>query len=78
MTFKKGAVVATATTYTHDENLIYTLLSTTALLNSTPSVDTTTATNIYPGDARGDTRLPEGGVTEIATAAVTFNRVTWL
>ncbi|MGY8868721.1 MAG: hypothetical protein ACKVJK_24200, partial [Methylophagaceae bacterium] len=50
MTFKKGAVVATATTYTHDENLIYTLLSTTALLNSTPSVDTTTATNIYPGD----------------------------
>ena len=34
MTFKKGAVVVTATDYTNDENLIYTLLTTTQQLNS--------------------------------------------
>ena len=79
MTFKKGAVVVTATDYTNDENLIYTLLTTTQQLNSNPTVDTTTATNIYPGDARGDAVLPEGSVAKnVTTAAVSFNRVSWL
>ena len=79
MTFKKGAVVVTATDYTTDENLIYTLLTTTQQLNSNPTVDTTTATNIYPGDARGDAVLPEGSVAKnVTTAAVSFNRVAWL
>tara|TARA_B110000971_G_scaffold37472_1_gene35963 strand:- start:3201 stop:4526 length:1326 start_codon:yes stop_codon:yes gene_type:complete len=54
------------------------LLTTTLNLNSTPTVATTTATNIYPTDARGDVALPETVVAEIATAATTFNRVTWL
>jgi len=42
------------------------------------SVATTTAKNIYPEDARGDSVLPEASVTEVATAATTYNRVSWL
>jgi hypothetical protein len=57
---------------------VYTLLTTTAQLNANPTVDTTTATNIYPGDARGDTVRPEGAVAEVADAAVSFNRLGWL
>jgi hypothetical protein len=42
------------------------------------SVATTTAKNIYPEDARGDSVLPEASVTEVATAATKYNRVSWL
>ena len=55
------------------------LLSTTALLNSVPTVATTTATNIYPRDARGDAVNREAQKAEVVrTAAVSFNRVAWL
>ena len=55
------------------------LLSTTLLLNSTPQVATTTAENIYPRDARGDAGNREGAVAKnVTTAAVSFNRVSWL
>jgi hypothetical protein len=57
---------------------VYTLLSTTALINANPTVATTTATNIYPGDARGDAVNAEGLVAEVADAAVSFNRLGWL
>jgi hypothetical protein len=57
---------------------VYTLLSTTALLNANPTVATTIATNIYPGDARGDAVNAEGSVAEVADAAVSFNRLAWL
>jgi PBP1b-binding outer membrane lipoprotein LpoB len=72
--FQFGGATISETSYVN----IYTLLSTTALLNSNPTVDTTTATNIYPGDARGDAVNAEGQVSEVADAAVSFNRVTWL
>ena len=55
------------------------LLTTTQLTNSNPTVATTTATNIYPGDARGDAVNAEGNVAKnVTTAAVSFNRVSWL
>jgi hypothetical protein len=57
---------------------VYELLTTTAQLNVNPTVDTTTATNIYPGDARGDAVRAEGLVAEVADAAVSFNRLGWL
>ena len=42
------------------------------------NVATTTTKNIFPDDARGDSVLPESSVTEVATAATTYNRVSWL
>ena len=42
------------------------------------NVATTTTKNIFPTDARGDAVLPESSVTEVATAATSFNRVGWL
>ena len=42
------------------------------------NVATTTTKNIFPDDARGDSVLPESSVTEVATPASTFNRVSWL
>ena len=39
---------------------------------------TSTTANIFPDDARGDAVLPEAAVAEVATAATTFNRVSWL
>jgi len=42
------------------------------------NVATTTTKNIFPDDARGDSVLPESSVTEVATAATSFNRVGWL
>ena len=64
---------------TDPEHAIYQLLTTTAQNNSNPTVDATTATNIYPGDARGDAVLPEGSVAKnVTTAAVSFDRVAWL
>ena len=42
------------------------------------NVATTTTKNIFPEDARGDAVLPESSVTEVATAATTYNRVSWL
>jgi hypothetical protein len=42
------------------------------------NVATTTTKNIHPTDARGDAVLPESSVTEVATAATTYNRVSWL
>ena len=42
------------------------------------NVATTTTKNIFPDDARGDAVLPESSVTEVATAATSFNRVGWL
>ena len=68
-------LAATATTYAG----AYKLLTTTAQLAANPTVDTTTATNIFPGDARGDAVRAEAAVAEnITTAAVSFNRVSWL
>ena len=42
------------------------------------NVATTTTKNIFPTDARGDAVLPESSVTEVATAATSFDRVGWL
>ncbi|MDC0916604.1 hypothetical protein OAQ42_01730 [Flavobacteriaceae bacterium] len=42
------------------------------------NVNTTTTKNIFPKDARGDSVLPESSVTEVATAATSYNRVGWL
>jgi hypothetical protein len=52
------------------------LLSTTN--KPVANVATTTTKNIFPDDARGDAVLPESSVTEVATAATTYNRVSWL
>ena len=42
------------------------------------NVATSTTKNIFPEDARGDSVLPESSVTEVATAATSFDRVGWL
>ncbi|MEN8717085.1 MAG: hypothetical protein ABF301_00290, partial [Sulfurovum sp.] len=73
--FRSGTTTAT-TGYTANTGFL--LLTTTALLNSNPTVDTTTATNIYPTDARGDAVRAEAAVEEVADPAVIFNRVGWL
>ena len=59
-------------------------LSSTLLINA--GVHTSTTTNIYPTQARGDGASgiggdvvnAEGNVEEVATAAVSFSRVSWL
>ena len=53
-----------------------TQLTTTA--KPVANVATTTTKNIYPLEARVDAVLPEALVAEVATAATSFNRVTWL
>jgi len=59
-------------------------LTSTLLLNT--ETNTSTTANIYPTEARGDGAkgaggdavLPEGNIEEVATAAVSFSRVSWL
>ena len=53
-----------------------TKLSTTEL--TVGKTNTTTTKNIYPLEARGDARLPEAAVTEVATAATSTDRTAWL
>ena len=53
-----------------------TKLSTTELVVG--KTNTTTTKNIYPKEARGDARLPEAAVTEVATAATSTDRTAWL
>ena len=67
---------------------VTTQLTTTLLTNSSDGTGANTSTidNIYPNEARGDGAqgvggdavIPEGDVEEIATPAVSNNRVAWL
>jgi len=47
-------------------------------LRAVAETGTTTTDNIYPEDARGDVVVAEGGIDEVATAATTFDRTSWL
>ena len=66
----KGATV------TSNSGTSVTILTTTN--KPVADVATTTTANIFPDDARGDAVLPESSVTEVATAATAYNRVSWL
>jgi len=50
----------------------------TTVNNPVANTGTTTTKNIYPDDARGDVVNAEASITEVATAAVSFSRVSWL
>ena len=63
-------------TVTSNSGASVTILSTTN--RPVANTGTTTTKNIFPDDARGDAVLPESSVTEVATAATSFNRVGWL
>ena len=77
-----GALASVMITGTSD------ILTTTLLTNSSSGVglNTSTTANIYPTEARGDGAegtggdavIAEGDVEEIATPAVSNNRVAWL
>jgi len=58
----------------------------TSTLSVVADANTSTTSNIYPLEARGDGALGAGGdavlpealIAEVATAATTYNRVSWL
>jgi hypothetical protein len=56
----------------------YTLLTTTLNANANPAINVVSSTDIFPSEARDDTRRRGDSVAEVATDATTFNRVEWV